>query len=575
MTRLDLLVRNVRIVDVFRLRIVSGWVGVAEGRFVFAEPASEPCPSGAVQKIDGGGRYLVPGLIDAHMHIESSLLTPRRFAEAAVACGTTTVLADPHEVANVAGEAGIRWMIDASKALPLRTHFAIPSCVPATSAALEWTGAAIDEAVVRRLAQDPAVLALGEVMDYQSLVAGDPARTRLVAAAREAGLHIEGHVPSLSGIDLSRYLRHGIGSDHTLATPEKIREELSKGVAVMLQEKSIDESTVRAVLQLPDRSRVLLVTDDVDPHTLVRDGHLLAIVRRAIRAGIPAVEAIAMATLRPAVYLGLQRSGGIAPGWDADFLLLDRFDARYPAAVYVGGRLIAEAGTWNGPQPPAVPFRGADLSVAPLGPEDFQPSNLPTDGPVVANAVRVLGRENSLTDLERVPIEVRSGRVAIEETEDCALVGVFARDRSSKHIGVIKGSGLRAGAFASSFAHDSHNLLVVGRSIDEMVCAANAVLAIGGGVAVCEDDVLTARLPLPIGGLLSDAPLRQVAGDLAGIEARLRALGVTHRHPFLFFSLLALTVSPRYKFSDRGIVDVEGRRLLPPFIEGPVSDAPG
>jgi adenine deaminase len=562
MTALDLVLTHARIADVFRLRVVEGWCGVRDGRFAYVEAGEPPARLDARKVRDLEGRCLVPGLIDAHMHVESSLLTPRGFAMAALPHGTTTILADPHEVANVAGEEGIRWMIDAAAGLPLRIYHAIPSSVPATSPELEWTAARIDAEAIARLATEPAILALGEVMDCRAVLDGDESLRARVAAAKEAGLLVEGHAPSLSGMALSEYLEWGILSDHTQADPAKLEEQISKGLAVMLQAKSCRSDVMGAVVALPDRSRILLVTDDVEP-SLLRQGHLSTIVRLAIQAGLPAVEALAAATIRPARYLGLRDRGGIAPGFAADFLILDDVAAFPPREVWVEGKQVASHGRLGvglptTPHPPAAhPVPG------PIGPEQFRLVECGESIKVVANAVRVLNEANSLTDLERVPLQVKHGYAQLSEGDRAALVAVFARDLSSHAVGVVLDLGLKAGAYASSFAHDSHNLLVVGRDIPAMCLAANAVYRLGGGVAVAREGRIAAALPLPVMGILSDAPPAEVARDLGGVEAALRDLGVRHQRPFLLLSLLALSVSPRFKFSDKGVVDVEARRLLP------------
>ena len=343
MLQLDLLIYGAKIADVFCLRVFDGWVGIRDGRFVYVEEGAPPAEIVANETRDLGGRVIVPSLIDAHMHIESSLLTPRGFAQAVVPHGTTTVLADPHEVANVAGETGVRWMIRASENLPLRIYYAIPSCVPATSPEIEWTRAVFDADTVKRLAQEPSVIALGEVMDYGQVLANGERLRGMVQAAHDAGLGVEGHIPTLSGTDLSQYLAWRITSDHTLTTPEKIREQISKGLAVMLQSKSITHDNIAAINDLSDRSRVLLVTDDIEPSLLMR-GHLSLIVRTAMDAGMPPIEALASATIRPARYLGLRDLGGIAPGFRADFMMMHDLDAFPPREVFCAGRRVAAGG---------------------------------------------------------------------------------------------------------------------------------------------------------------------------------------------------------------------------------------
>ncbi len=579
MLQLDLLIYHARIADVFRMRVFDGWIGIRDGRFVYVEEGAPPKEIIADETRDLGGRVLAPGLIDAHMHIESSLLTPRAFAHAVIPHGTTAVLADPHEVANVAGEEGVRWMIRASQNLPLRIFYAIPSCVPATSPEIEWTRAVFDATTVKRLAREPSVIALGEVMDYGQVLANGERLRGMVDAAHDAGLLVEGHIPTLRGAELSHYLAWRITSDHTLTTPEKIREQISKGVVVMLQSKSCVTENITAVNALPDRSHILLVTDDIEPSILTQ-GHLSLIVRAAIDAGMPPIEALASATIRPARYLGLRDLGGIAPGFRADFAVLDELAAFPPRQVFVGGKLVAQNGEMIARDfPPTLPAPDGVTLPDPFTRDDFalvrdasritHPSTPlrsaqdATRNTVLANAVVITSAVTSLTDLERVRVRVENGFAQFADDDPLALVAVIARDGSSKSVGVVQDLGLRVGACASSFAHDSHNLLVVGRDAEEMRAAANAVREMRGGVAVVRDGAVLARLLLPVFGLLSDAPLNRTARAFESVENALRDLGVRHQRPFLMLALLALTVSPRFKFSDKGVVDVEARRLLP------------
>ncbi len=562
MKPLDLLIHNIQLADVVRLRLYSGWVGIANGRFQYVEEGLPPARVQAQHVLDGQGQILAPGLIDSHMHIESSLATPRRFAEAVLPHGTTTVLADPHEIANVLGATGVRYMIEAAQGLPLRVFTAIPSCVPATDE-LETALGSITARDVRTLARLPGVIALGELMDYQGLARGSRRLADLIEAAREAGLLLEGHTPTLGGTILSDYAAHGITSDHTLSTPEKLLEQLTKGFTVMLQEKSLSAPVVEAVQGLPDRSRVLLVTDDVMPNRLV-SGHLSRIVQLAVSLGWPALDALASATLRPAMYLRRPELGLVAPGRKADFLLMETLTAFPPNAVYVEGVEVARNGhpTFALPSPLPAPT-GGELKRPVFKPADFQ---FPiTDGSHPTRVIQ-MNPQNTFTRLETYSLTFKGG-----EPTDPALstVAVFQRQgHKPGALGILAGLGLRGGAFASSLAHDSHHLLVVGGATPLLTQAANALLDLGGGM-VFTDGEQTLALPLPIAGLISDSPTSKVASAFDGIESALKAHGVNHKNPILFLTLLALTVSPEAKMSDLGLVDVEARRLIPLFEESP------
>jgi len=568
----DLLVFNAQIVDVITHSSYLGWFAVQRGRFVEVE-AGTPAPalrSAASNVLDAEGAYVLPGLIDAHMHIESSLVTPRRFAEAVLPWGTTTILQDPHEVGNVLGPDGIRWMIHASRGLPLRILSAIPSCVPATSPDLETPNASITPDDVSALADEPGVIALGEMMDFQGLIAGDPHLQAMLAAGAAAGLSLEGHVPNLTGADLSRYIAHGIRSDHTLMTPAKLHEQLRKGLWIMVQEKSLSSDLVAAVMALPDRSRIMLITDDVMPNRLT-SGHMSRLIETAVAAGWEPHDAIAAATLRPATYLGLDELGVIAPGKQADFVLCSDLTDFPPLAVYRSAERVAEAGR---ARPVALTTPTSDLlatgfSSAALPPERFAlPAGVGRQR--VRARVIVVNQVNSFTSLEERELDLVDG---VPQADDTCLATVIPREAlrgkppERLHVGVVAGLGLQRGAWAATFAHDSHNVFVLGATPTAMAAALSTLLAQGGGMVVVPDDgAEPLQLPLPLAGLLSDEPIERVADGFDALERALREGGVSVRHPILLLTLLPLTVSPDWKLSDKGVVDVSGRRVLPTLI---------
>lgn len=569
---LDLLLEDAQILDVELLSYYSGWLGVRGGRFVRVEEGRPSADVGALERRSLEGARVLPGLVDSHMHIESSLVTPRRFAEQAVVHGTTTVLADPHEVANVAGAPGIRWMIKASRGLPMRVFHAVPSCVPATDHSIEWTAHTIDAAALSEFSAEGDVLALGEMMDYQAVLAGSERHGALLATARRDGLLLEGHIPTLSGEELSEYLSAGVTSDHTLTSPAKLREQLRKGCAVMLQWKSLTNDVVAAVMELPDRSRVLLITDDIEPTLLVK-GHLTLILQRAVELGLPEAEAVASATVRPARYLGLRHIGMIAPGYEADFLVFAGPDLGPPDEVYVAGQLVARAGEYFGPAVATVAgvgTRPVPSGAAPV-PQQVNPDWFRfalADGTHRVRTVVVESHQTSKTRVGERELEFKDGFPVLTAGDDLAVACVVARDESRYAVSLLEGSGFTGGAFATSFAHDSHNFLAVGSSGHALCAAGQLVCTAGGGIAVvAESGGQDAFCPLPVMGLLSDKPVSEVAHSLAGIEDALRARGVRHERPFLLFSLLSLSVSPLAKFSDRGIVDTEHRRVLDTILE--------
>lgn len=561
---LDLILENAQIVDIIRQRIFKGWLGIKAEKFIFVEEG-EAVNIKAKTKLDLNNAIVQPGLIDSHMHIESSLVTPARFAEASLPWGTTSILQDPHEVANVLGAAGIKFMVDASRNLPLNIYSAISSCIPATSDDLETPNAKISPSEITELARDPDIIALGEMMDYQGVVAGQKHLEDILQAGEEAGLSLEGHVPSLSDLDLSTYISYGIRSDHTLMTPEKIAEELSKGLYVMLQEKSITQENIDFINTLPDRNRILIITDDIMPNRLV-SGQLNKILELAIELGWSALDALASATIRPANYLGLRNVGMIAPGYRADFCVSKDLNSFPPLEVYSRGIKVAESGkalfkTDVTKLPESLVSVAPIVKTAALLTEEKFWLRLETNARVNIISVNDI---NTLTELEQREIKIKNGHAT---DDDLVMATVIARASLQKDwtddfkISLFTGLKLKSGAFATSFSHDSHNILVLGKTAKAMAEAANAVIKNGGGMAVYDGEELN-FLPLPLAGLLSDAAIAEVAEQFDRIEQKLCQLGMTHKNPVLLLTILPLTVSPNYKISDKGIVDVENRKLI-------------
>jgi len=541
---------NARIVDVITQNIFNGWFSVRNGRFEFVEEGdvniNEP-----VEIVDLKGLYCVPGLIDAHMHVESSLVTCSEFAKAALRHGTMAVLQDPHEMANVFGKDGVRFMFEEGYLQPLRFYGAIPSCVPPTRFGLETANASINHEDIEELVRMKDVLAIGEVMDYPALVRANEEILRIVETGLKHGLLIEGHCPTLSGEELSKYILSGVGSDHTLSTPEKMLEQLRKGMFVMIQEKSIRPENIEFINRLPDRSRILIVTDDVPPSRLI-EAHLNSVVAEAIERGWPVLDAIASATIRPASYLRLKDLGAIAPGKKACFFVCEDLSELRPLNVFVEGVEMSELDF-----PRLRSLFSSSISIRSFSERDFRLTNVP-DG-VRKLRVVVANPQNSFTELAHETVVVQDGFAK----GDFVNVGVYHRKSFEPrgHVGLLKGLGLQRGAFASSFAHDTHNILVVGRCAEHMKVAANELLNMGGGVVFYDGSSLL-KLPLEIGGIISERSLNEIASALHQIEDRLKINGVKHLKPFLFLSVLSLTLSPRFKFSDLGIVDVESGRLL-------------
>ncbi len=542
------LFKNAKIVDVLRQRIFDGWFLIEDGRFKFVEEG-EVTENEPVDVIDLTKKYAVPGLIDAHMHVESSLITCNGFAKIALKHGTVAVLQDPHEMANVFGADGVKFMIENAKEQPLEFYTAIPSCVPTTRKNLETPNASIEPDDIERLTKMKNVIALGEVMDYVGIINNDEKLLKIIQIAKRHNLLIEGHCPTLKGKELSKYITIGVGSDHTLTYPEKIFEQLSKGMYVMIQEKSITQENVQAIWSLKDRSRILLVTDDTTPTKLLK-GHLNKIVSLAIKQGWDILDAIASATIRASSYLGLKHLGAIAPGKCASFFVTQDLEELVPEIVFCKGIEYEKLSF----EKPYVESFGAIFAKKDLLERDFYLSGI-TNGNKRLNVV-ICNDQNSFTRLSQESVTVKDGFAV----GDYVNVAVFHRKSLKGHVGVLKGFGMKKGAFASSFAHDSHNILVVGKSSEYMKKALQELLKIGGMVYCDDSNVET--VPLEIGGIITSQEVEIVAQKLERIEILLKENGVKHKNPLTFLSVLSLTVSPLYKFSDLGIVDTEKAEVL-------------
>lgn len=554
----DLLIINARIVDVFRGAVFPGSVAVAGGRFVgFGErPAREV--------LDLRGRFLAPGFIDSHVHIESSMMGVAEFAAAVVGRGTTAVVADPHEIANVLGAAGIRYMLESAAGQPVEVYYTLPSCVPAT--ALETSGAVLTAADLAPFFADPRVVALGEMMNFPGVLAGDPEVLAKIAAARRAGKPVDGHAPGLGGRDLTAYVAAGVTSDHECTTAAEALEKLAAGMHIMVREGT-GARNLHALLPAVTAAtcrRMMWCTDDRHPHDLLHEGHIDAIVREAVRSGLDPVTAIQMATLNPSERYGLHHLGAVAPGRQADFIVFSNLASVEVEEVYVRGALAAKGGApVAGLARPAAPRIGAAVRLAPGG-LDFR---VRCTGPKARVIEVVPGQILTRQSLEPAPC--RDGLLVSDPGRDLLRIAVVERHRASGRIGMglVRGMGLKRGALASSVAHDSHNLIVVGVEEEAMRAAVEAVAASGGGLAAAAGGRVLAALPLPVAGLMALEPAAAVCAALDRLLRAARELGARPADPFMTLSFLALPVIPELKLTDRGLVDVAAFAHVPLFSE--------
>jgi adenine deaminase len=552
----DLLFRGGKVVNVFTGELASTSVAVFDGVVVgFGERQANE-----IVELDGG--ILSPGFIDGHFHLESSLLIPAEFARAVLPHGTTTVVADPHEIANVAGIAGVQFMLEASEDIGLEVFYMAPSCVPATH--LETAGAELSANDIEKLAQHPRVLGLAEVMNFPGVIMGD--ESMLDKLERFLDNTIDGHSPGLSGAQLDAYLCGGIGSDHECTRLEEAREKLGKGMHIMLREGSQarDMEALAPLVTSQTKQRCMLVSDDCHPEDLLEQGHMNRVLKRAMELAIDPITAIQLVSLNPARYFGLRTLGAIAPGYQADMVLLNSLQPLQIGRVYKKGKLVAENGKCLlAKKPVAAEVQLISMNLEELKEEDLR---LQVQGSEM-RAIRAVPN-TLITEEEIVTVADSQGQAVSDANRDLLKIVVIERHQGSgrKGFGFVRGLGLRKGALASTVAHDSHNLIVVGVSDSDMVVAANTLRELGGGLVVVSDGQVQAQLPLPVAGLMTAASLEQVVAWKKEVNQAALELGATLEHPFMALSFLALPVIPKLKLTDQGLVDVESFTHVPLFV---------
>lgn len=544
----DLLVRNCRLVNVLSGEIHPECVGIKDGVVVgFGEYE-------ALRTLDAEGRYMCPGLVEGHIHIESTLLDPVRFARVAAAHGTAVTVCDPHELANVLGLDGIKWLLDITRELPMEILCMMPSCVPATH--LETAGAEIAAQNIQAMLEEfpDRIPGLAEMMNYPGVLFQDPQVMDKLAAAE--GLPIDGHAPGLSGFDLNAYILAGPGSDHEACHLEEALEKLRKGMHVMIREGSSEKNLFDLLPLVNDfnSQNCSLVTDDRHCDDLLREGHLDHTIRLAVARGLAPLRAIQMASINTARYFGLRHRGAIAPGYRADFVLLDDLESFAISEVYLAGQAVSTLSF-----EPAPTSRVVTKSMH-LG--TLSPSCLDIAAPPKGKQARVIRTipGQIVTAMDLVEPRIKDGLLCADPDADVAKLAVFERHHGSGGVGLglVRGLGLRRGALAGTVAHDSHNLIVVGVSDADMLLAVRTLADCGGGfVCVCEGRVLE-LLPLPLAGLMSDQEPETVAAGLDRLNAAARSLGCAEDiNPFMQLSFLSLPVIPKLRLTDKGLVDVE------------------
>ena len=555
--RAAVLLKNARLVNVFTGEVYPTEIAIRRSRIVGLGEGYE-----AEQVIDLGGRYVAPGYIDAHVHIESSMCTPREFARAILPRGVTSVVTDPHEIANVLGLDGISFMLDQAKYGALSMYVMVSSCVPSTHMAT--AGANLEADDIRHFIGNEWVLGLAEVMNYPGVVAGDPA----VLAKLEAfdGMAIDGHAPGMTGKLLNAYVAAGVRSDHECTTVEEAREKLRLGMTIFIREAT-NAHNLEALLPLvtPENSHhICFCTDDRQPADLLDQGSIDYMVRVAIERGIEPVRAIQMGTINTARYFGLNDRGALTVGRRADFFVFSDLQRPEAEMVYRGGYLVAKDGEMLPAEEPRRPVQLRNSMNVDWDRVDF---SIPANG----SRARVIGSipDQLVTEHRVLEIRAEDGCAVADVERDILKMVVIERHRSTGNIGkgFIQGIGLKRGAIAGTVAHDHHNLVVIGADDKSMMTAARAVARIGGGLAVAEGDKVLAELPLPVAGLMSEASIGEVRAVMDNLLGAARELGSPLHDPFMAMSFMALEVIPSLKLTDQGLVDVEKFEKVPLFVD--------
>jgi adenine deaminase len=543
----DLVVRGGRVLSVFTREWLETDLAVADGYI-----AGLGDYEGA-QEIDARGSFVVPGFIDAHMHLETPKLLPDEFARLVLPLGTTAVVADPHELANVLGTDGVHWLLDFCAELPLDVYFMASSCVPASR--FESPRRALNEGDLQGLLRRRRVLGLAEMMNFPGVIAGD--ESELTKLGLTGATHVDGHAPGVAGKQLNAYAAAGIRSDHEALTVEEGRERLRAGMWLLIREASMARN-LRALLPLVEEfgtARIAFCTDDKDPDDIAENGHINGMVRDAVAAGIPAENALVLASLNAALWHRLDHLGALAPGYQADVLLLPDLESFQPELVLKAGRTVDEIARSEVPE-----WVKHTVRIDSVAAERFRiawPEH---------RAARVIGLVPDQIVTESLVEEpsVRDGEAVADAHRDLAKIAVIERHLGTGRIGLgfVRGFGLERGALGSTVAHDAHNIVVVGMNDADMARAVGRLAELGGGIVAVENGEVLAELPLPVGGLLSDLPLSEVVERSSACTEAAELLGCRGSTPFLTMAFLALSVIPSLKITDQGLVDVDRFELV-------------
>jgi adenine deaminase len=553
----DIVLKGGRIINVFTREIQNADIALS-GEYIAGLGSYE-----GKAILDVTNKYVLPGFIDGHIHLESTMLAPYELSKALIKNGTTTVIADPHEIANVLGEDGIRFYLEQTEGLPVDFYFMLPSCVPATC--METAGAKLTAADLLKFKSHPRVLGLAEMMNSAGVLSADQDIISKILLFKDTVL--DGHAPSLSGKDLNAYVSCGIRSDHECTQTSEALEKLRLGMHLMIREgtQAKNLKTLAPVGNSSTAMQCSLVTDDLHPHDLLIKGHMNYLINRAVSEGIDSISAIVMATLSTARYFGLRNVGAISPGYIGDIVVLSSLDPVCIETVIKKGVVVYSDGELRD-QRMSLPSPILFENTMHIKSYDTGSFRIQSQGDFI-RTIRVVP-DQLLTIQEHLRTPVHEGNVISDPDLDLLKLAVLERHRESGNIGIgmVQGFGMRKGALATSVAHDSHNVICVGCTDDDMYTAVKCIEDMGGGLAVVADGRVLAKLALPLAGLLSDLPLAEVAEISESLRQAAHELGCQLKEPFMALSFLALPVIPELKITDMGLFDVQSFHHVPLFI---------